>query len=536
MRQLPAGFETWSPLWQAVTLFLTTFVLEDVAAIGGGLTLAAGVSAWPVVFWPCFTGIWLGDIGLYLLARGLGRKWFEQSRFARYEPEVTRSEEWFAQRGTAVLIFSRLVPGMRLPTYLAAGFLRLPLLRFLLVTGAASLVWTVVILAVVGTAGAGILEKLQFLPNGWVILMAAIVLASVVFSLRKLWPIIERWGRWEFWPPWLFYIPVAVNYLRLAIKYRSVMAPTAANPGMFSGGIVGESKAEILEALGCSSPEFTATAQLLREGSVRERMDAFRAAIARHGWTYPVVLKPNVGQRGTGVKVIRCEAQAADYLRRTDALMLLQQYAPGPREVGVFYYRMPGEPRGCIFAITEKVFPSITGDGCSTIKQLIWKDPRARLIASTYLNRFAVRAEEVLENGQVLTLVETGNHAQGCIFKDGMRLLSPALADSIDAISRDLPGFYIGRYDVRYECDDDLRAGRNFQIVELNGAAAEATSIYDDRNSLWNAYRTLFRQWDLVFAIGVANLRRGNPATEPKALWREWRKCARQSALLPVAD
>ena len=56
----------------------------------------------------------------------------------------------------------------------------------------------------------------------------------------------------------------------------------------------------------------------------------------------------------------------------------------------------------------------------------------------------------------------------------------------------------------------DIRRGENFKILELNGAASEATSIYDTRNSLFRAYAILFRQWDLVFAIGAANRKLGH--------------------------
>jgi hypothetical protein len=117
-----------------------------------------------------------------------------------------------------------------------------------------------------------------------------------------------------------------------------------------------------------------------------------------------------------------------------------------------------------------------------------------------------------------------------------MRLCTPELADRIDTISRRVPGFNIGRYDIRYSHKDNLAAGRDFQIVELNGAASEATSIYDARNSFLTAYRTLFRQWDLVFAIGSANLSRGTQLTPISALWKKWRESARHAAGLPVAD
>ena len=127
LQRLPTGFEMWPPVWQAGALFLSTFVLEDVAAIGAGLLLATGVLAWPLAFGACFLGIWIGDAGLYGLARLIGRNWFERTSLRRFSGRVEQSERWFADRGDSILVFSRLLPGARLPTYLAAGFLRLPL-------------------------------------------------------------------------------------------------------------------------------------------------------------------------------------------------------------------------------------------------------------------------------------------------------------------------------------------------------------------------------------------------------------------------
>ena len=138
--------------------------------------------------------------------------------------------------------------------------------------------------------------------------------------------------------------------------------------------------------------------------------------------------------------------------------------------------------------------------------------------------------------GEELKLVETGNHAQGCVFRDGSRLCTPELAARIDDISNKLTGFFIGRYDIRYSSEEDLRAGKNFQIIELNGAASEATSIYDPRNSIFSAYRTLFRQWDLVFAIGAANRKRGCTPTKLSLIWRKWREYSQVAATYPAAD
>ncbi|MBX3734558.1 MAG: carboxylate--amine ligase [Verrucomicrobiae bacterium] len=389
--------------------------------------------------------------------------------------------------------------------------------------------------------------------GGWLLpVLVAVVLVGLRHVCRRPWcemirrwgPRFGRWRRWEFWPAWLFYLPVVARYAQLALRYRGITLPSAANPGIATGGLVGESKFATLRELSRTSPEFTAEAWLLpafpdeRNAGNRMalRLEMLRSLCARNAISFPFILKPDVGQRGAGVKLIRGFAGAEDYLSRTDAALVVQRYAPGPLELGVFYYRFPQEPHGRIFSVTEKVFPSLTGDGHQTIEELIHADPRARFVAERYLTRFATRRDDVLAKGEALRLVEAGNHAQGCIFRDGAHLLTPGLADRLDSISRGVPGFFIGRYDLRYASETDLSAGRNFQIIELNGAAAEATSIYDSRSPLHGAYRTLFQQWELVFAIGAANRDRGARSNTVMELWRAWRDTTRLTASYPLAD
>jgi hypothetical protein len=370
---------------------------------------------------------------------------------------------------------------------------------------------------------------------------------------------VRRWQHWEFWPAWLFYLPVAVYYGWLAVRFRSFTLPSAANPAIPTGGLVGESKCAIIDALrivaGTGDPVgrdlagsnpgrnhrsrrqygSVADAYPIDGRTITDRMHSLHRTLYDRGITLPFVLKPDVGQRGAGVKVIRSLETALDYLAQVEAPVIVQRYAPGPHEVGVFYYRFPNESHGRIFSVTEKIFPSLIGDGKRTIAELIMADPRASIIAGKYLQRFAQRRGEVLAAGTELKLVETGNHAQGCIFRDGRRLWTPALEKAIDRLSR-VPGFFVGRYDIRYAAEEDLRQGRNFQVVELNGAASEATNIYDARNSLGTAYRTLFKQWRLVFQIGAANRARGAVPCSLPALWREWRKYSRAALSYPLAD
>ena len=384
----------WLPLWKAVGFFCATFVLEDAAAIGAGLLLAAGELSWPAAFVSCFLGIWLGDAGLYALARYAGRNWFENSSLKKHSIKVTRSENWFRERGTMILIFSRAVPGARLPTYLAAGFLRVPMARFLFITGAAAFVWTFIILLLVQTFGAQVTQWFNHYKFGSLLLLGAgIVLlatlqlarrAMVNFDFRKFTTRLARWTRWEFWPMWLFYTPVVIYYLWLVVKYRGTMLPTVSNPGIFSGGIVGESKMQTLRDLMNTNPEFTAESELIAGDSAEARLISLREICARRNISFPFILKPDLGQRGAGIKLIRTESQAEAYFRETPAPLLVQRFADGPHEVGIFYYRFPDEPRGRIFAITEKIFPLLTGDGKSTMAELIRHDERARFMAEKY--------------------------------------------------------------------------------------------------------------------------------------------------------
>src|ERR1051326_7632336 len=211
----PQQLVEWLPFAKAASFFLATFVLEDVAAVGAGLLLATGGISWPAAFAACFFGIWMGDAGLYAIARFGGRGWFERSSLRRFGAKVAESEAWFAKRGTPILIFSRMLPGARLPTYLAAGFLRLPLPRFLIVTGAASFGWTLAVLWLAKTLGVRFGHVLSaYKPGGVMLLASGIVLFALMQRTRRatrdldfhqIGNTLKRWLHWEFWPAWLFY-------------------------------------------------------------------------------------------------------------------------------------------------------------------------------------------------------------------------------------------------------------------------------------------------------------------------------------------
>jgi membrane protein DedA with SNARE-associated domain len=521
-----------------ILIFGLTFVLEDVAVLGAALLVVNSMVSLPWAAGSSFAGIWFGDLGLYFLALRFGRPVLDRSWFKRLmgKVDLRRSEGWFRNHGAVAIFLSRAVPGTRLPTYLAAGLLKVPASRFLTFTGAACLIWVAALFWLSYHVGMMVISGFEMFRSEAAKLAACALGAAILgWLLRKLVSKISI-PRWEFWPPALFYIPVAFKYVALSMKYRSFALPTIANPGMETGGVIGESKYDTLAELSLTHPDFAAETYLAPFESVDQQLNCFRRLRSVKNLNYPLVFKPDVGQRGFGFKLIHSDAEAHSYIERFRQDTLVQKYAPGPHEAGILYYRFPNEDRGKIFAITDKVFPAVTGDGNRTLEKLIQADPRASLFAGIYLKRFESERCTVLSEGETRRLVEAGNHCQGAVFLDGARLWSPELEARIDEISQSVHGFFFGRYDVRYADEDSLRSGHDFQIIELNGASSEATSIYDPRNSLLRAYRTLFRQWEIIFAIGDQNRKDGMHPTALKTIWKNWFRYRRQSTLHPVSD
>jgi len=260
------------------------------------------------------------------------------------------------------------------------------------------------------------------------------------------------------------------------------------------------------------------------------------AVMAERGWTFPLVLKPDAGQRGAGVKLVRDASAAERYLSQNPQSALAQVYHAGPFEAGVFYYRMPGESRGRIFSITDKTFPVIAGDGASTVEALIRRHPRFRMQAGTFLARMNGQAQTVLATDERLELAVAGNHCQGTMFRDGAHLITLELECTIDQIAREFGGFCFGRFDVRYSNADAFKAGRDLAIVELNGVTSESTNVYDPSWSLLSAYRVLFRQWSLLFEIGSRNRSLGHPVSPLRQVAREAWAFYRSPRANPISD
>jgi hypothetical protein len=220
--------------------------------------------------------------------------------------------------------------------------------------------------------------------------------------------------------------------------------------------------------------------------------------------------------------------------------VIIQEHVTGV-EFGVFYFRYPRCEHGEIFSITRKLFPSVTGDGRSTLENLILQDDRAVCMARAYFEARRDQLWDIPAKGEPVQLIEIGTHCLGSIFLDGIEIKTAEMERAIDHLAKAFDGFYFGRFDIRTPLLSDFQQGKNFKVVELNGVTSEATSIYDPKNTLFAAYRVLFDQWRIAFEIGAQNRARGAEPARLLALARrvveKWRKNGERSGanLRPIS-
>ncbi len=511
-----------SPLGMFVLLFFGTFISEDAACLAAGAAVASGATSFQLAVAGCLLGIFAGDMLLFGAGRFAGDRIFTNTMVRRFvsDGSIRKATYWLARNGVLAIFVSRFVTGMRLPTYLAIGALRTDARKFTFYFLIAAAVWTPLVIG--GTA----FSQYAFFNGNTLLAVIAIFLlmrlASRYAPLRNRRLLRGRIGRivnWEFWPVWVFYAPVVVYILFLGLRHRGLTAFTAANPAIPAGGFVGESKNEIYKLIGNAAGETLPAYRLIPgEAAAAERLAVAWRFIDELDLEFPLVIKPDAGERGKGVRIVNSIDELSDAILGAAGDLILQQHV-GRVEASVFYYRYPGEPSGRIFSITEKRFPAVTGDGRSTVEELVLNDRRAVCLAEKYFAENERDLACVLAAGERHALIQVGTHSRGAIFVDGERLRSERLQSRIDEVSRSIEGFYFGRYDLRAASFAELRDGR-FTIVELNGVTSESTNIYDPRYSLIDASRILFEQWRIAFEIGKMNIERGARAVTVRELAR----------------
>ena len=384
-------------IWQAISLFAGTFVHEDAAVLAGAyLVVNKGLPA-GLAFGALVIGVIVGDLLIYAMGRGARRvKWLKG---VIKRVESSRFTDVLDRRLVLAIAAARIMPTMAFPLFAACGVSRIGIGRFLLASVATAIIYVAIVFGLMLAFG-------RSLPSwassyGW-IGIAALVLA--VWLLRRWWasskdraediadsrrfltvhkgmPALPsdrvRVALQERIHTHIFYIPQFVQWFLLALRYGSLTVPTVANPYIPTGGLLGESKADCMDMVDPSMRGYlTRTAGVDGRGpdeTADAVFDRARIAASNAGIEYPFVVKPDMGWRGFGVRLVENDDELRAYVQDypTNVDLVVQEYSDWHGEAAIFYVRRPGQLKGEIFSVTFRYFPFVIGDGIHTLRELI---------------------------------------------------------------------------------------------------------------------------------------------------------------------
>jgi len=312
---------------------------------------------------------------------------------------------------------------------------------------------------------------------------------------------------YEYWPFWLFFMPLVPWWVYLSIRARSFTYFTAANPGIEHSGVFGEKKMDILRMI---DQKFLPTTFFCQSGTNSHQVIQL---LEKHQLDYPFIIKPNVGERGNEVAKIDNSNQLTSYLDSNTADFIVQEFVSFEHEFGILYYRFPDGSGSGITSVVAKEFLTVTGDGTSTIASLVGQTARGSFQLESLHERLGDQMNEVLPAGEKRNLEPIGNHCRGTKFLSGQGLINDQLVTVFDELCQNIDGFYFGRFDLKVKSTEDLYEGKNIRILELNGVTSEPGHIYDPSYSIWKAWSEAARNMKVMFEVCKMNMKRGVKVT-----------------------
>lgn len=311
---------------------------------------------------------------------------------------------------------------------------------------------------------------------------------------------------WEHWPPYMFYIPNLPYAFYLAIKAKHLSFYTATNPCIKNSGIGTESKFETTMLI----PEKYRPKTILIKPNTE--YNKIITAINKQQIQFPLIAKPDIGFRGLLVQKVHTETELQTYFKKYGMIaIIIQEFLNYENECGVLYFRYPENKTGNITSLTLKKFLAVTGDGKSTLKELILNDERAKLYIELFTEIHQNELNTVPNKDKVVKLTAIGNHSKGTQFINGNHLISKTLIKTFDTLNKKIPGWYYGRIDLKYNSFSSLENGTDFKIIEINGILAEPTHIYDAKKfTYFQALKTIRTHWKSIYKIATVNNKKLN--------------------------
>ncbi|HEV8506269.1 MAG TPA: hypothetical protein VGQ53_12740, partial [Chitinophagaceae bacterium] len=234
-------------------------------------------------------------------------------------------------------------------------------------------------------------------------------------------PFFIRLFHWEYWPFHVVYGPLYLYWFWLCLKARSFFFFNTSNPSINNGGFLMESKKQIYDLLPWEY--YPETIFVKRDTGIEDLLKE----IQHKKFQFPIIGKPDIGMQGISVQKLSDEKDLFEYASNSKVDFLLQRFVPFENEVGIFYYRFPGECRGRISGIVSKEFLSVIGDGVSTMTELLRRDKRFVLQIPSLQKAYGNELQRILQRAEKRILVPYGNHVRGAKFIDVSDLIDEQL-------------------------------------------------------------------------------------------------------------
>ncbi|MEL6660382.1 MAG: hypothetical protein AAFR36_28200 [Bacteroidota bacterium] len=329
-------------------------------------------------------------------------------------------------------------------------------------------------------------------------------------------PFWTKWGSWEYWPVYITNIPTVLYWLYYALRSRKLFFFSVVNPVIETGGVLGESKINILRRI--------PAAYLPKTVYFRQTEADFSSLLAQvneAGISFPLIVKPDIGERGFLVEKIDGQQELEQYFAKVKVDFLVQEFVDYPVEISVFYYRMPGSQHGTVSSICIKEMLTVQGDGKSTVEELMANSPRASLQLDRFQETEPELLQRIIPNGKTELLEPIGNHCRGTKFLNGNHFIDGKIHQVFDRVGMQMNDIYYGRFDMKCESMEALRSGEGFKILEFNGVAGEPAHIYDPAYPIRKAYRDVWQHWGVIYEISKVQIAKG---VKPMSWGEAWQR------------
>lgn len=322
----------------------------------------------------------------------------------------------------------------------------------------------------------------------------------------------------EYWHPNVYFIPLGFYMFYLACRARSPFFFSAANPAIPTGGLIGEDKSDISHWIpAIYRPKNIVITSATPLGTIHR-------ALEKAQMTFPLILKPTVGARGLLVQKVENLGDIHQHIRLFPTNYLVEEFIDYAVEAAVLYWKNPETGKSGISSVTLKEFLTVTGDGQSTVEELLMNNPRGVLQVPRLLEEKADLLKSVPARAEKVLVEPIGNHCRGTKFLNFNHLITPDMVAAYDKIQANLPDCYVFRIDLKARSVFDLQNGLNIKILEINGVGSDPAHVFDPNFPLLGVYAAYFSLWKIIFEVATAQHRRG----VPYMTWKEFKHFSQQ--------